>query len=85
MLGLEELLGAVAGEGFDDVGELATTVVALAGVAFGIFVGKDARGGLKDGFRGEVLAGDQLQAGVLPVEFLLDGFIEGGVGLGQGA
>ena len=46
VLGAEELFGAVAGEVFDDVGELAAAVVALAGVAFGVFVGEDGACGL---------------------------------------
>ena len=55
VVGAEEAFGAVAGEGFDDVGVLAATVVALSGVAFGVFVGEDGACGLEDGAADEVL------------------------------
>jgi hypothetical protein len=73
VFGAEQLFGAVAGEVFDDVGELAAAVVAAAGVAFGVLVGEDAAGGFEDGFGGEVFAGDEFEAGMLAVEFALDG------------
>ena len=44
VLGAEQLLGAIAGQVLDDVGELAAAVVALAGIAFGVLVGEDAAG-----------------------------------------
>ena len=65
VLGAEELLGAVARQVLHDVGELAAAVVALAGIAFGVLVGEDAAGGFEHRFGGEVLAGDQLELGVL--------------------
>ena len=73
MLGAEELLGAVAGQVLDDVGELAAAVVALAGIAFRVFIGEDGAGGLEHGAGDEVLAGDHLQAFVLAAAFVLDG------------
>ena len=72
VLGAEQLLGAVAGQVLDDVGELAAAVVALAGIAFGVLVGEDAAGGFQHGFRGEVLAGDQFELRVLPLHLVLD-------------
>jgi hypothetical protein len=41
MLGAKELPGAIAGQVFDDIGILAAAIVALARIAFGLFVGKD--------------------------------------------
>ena len=45
VLGAEELLGALARQVLDDVGELAAAVVALARIAFGVLVGEHAAGG----------------------------------------
>jgi hypothetical protein len=69
VLGAEELLGAVAGQVLDDVGELAAAVVALAGIALGVLVGEDGAGGLEHGAADEVLRGDHLQAFVLADDF----------------
>ena len=77
VFGAEELLGAVARQVLDDVGEFAAAVVALAGIAFGVLVGEDAAGGFEHRFGGEVLAGDQLELGVLALGFVLDGPSEG--------
>ncbi len=38
---VKQAFGAGSGEVFDDVGVLAAAVVALAGVAFGVFVGEN--------------------------------------------
>ncbi len=84
VLGAEELFGAVAGEGFDDVGELATAVVAFSGVALGVFVGKDGAGGLEHGARDEVLGGDHLETFVLAENFVLDLFGDLRIGGGEG-
>jgi hypothetical protein len=48
VFGAKELFGAVAGEGFDFVGVLAATVVALAGITFRVLVREDAAGGLQN-------------------------------------
>ena len=84
VLGVEELFGAVAGEVLDDVGEFAAAVVALAGVAFGVLVGEDAAGGFEDGFGGEIFAGDQFEAGVLAIGFVLNCVVDVGVDNGKG-
>ena len=77
VFGVEELLRPVSGERFQDVsGVLAAAVVAFAGVAFGVLIGVNAGGRLHDGFGGEVLAGDQLNAGVLALDFLLDEVVD---------
>jgi hypothetical protein len=84
VLGAEELLGAIPGQVLDDVGELAAAVVALAGIALGVLVGEDAGGGFEHRFGDEVLAGDQLELGVLALHLVLDGLIDLGIDFGQG-
>ena len=66
VLGAEEGLEPVAGEVLHRVDEFAAAVVAVAGVALGVFVGEDAADRLHDGGAGEVLAGDHLQPFLLP-------------------
>ncbi len=80
VFGPEESLGTIARDVLDDVGELAAAIVALAGIAFGVLVGKDAAGGFEDGFGGEILAGYELQPGILPFQFVLDSLIDGRIG-----
>ena len=69
VLRFEEFFRAVAGEVFHFIGEFAAAVIALAGIAFGVFVGEDAAGGFQNGFGGEILAGDQLDLAILAVGF----------------
>ena len=71
VVGAKELPGAVPGEVLYDVGELASAVVALAGIAFGVFVGEDGASGLEDGAADEVLGGDHLQAFVLAEDLIV--------------
>ena len=85
VLGAEQLLGAVAGQVLDDVGEFAAAVIALAGIAFGVLVGEDAAGGFEHRFGGEVLAGDQFELRVLALGFVLDGLVNFGVDFGESA
>ena len=85
VLGAEELLGAVAGQVLDDVGELAAAVVALAGIALGILVGEHRARGFEHGFADEVLRGDQFQAFVLAAGFVVDGGGDLGIGFVQRA
>ena len=85
VLGAEELLGALAGQVLDDVGELAAAVVALAGIAFGVLVGEDAAGGFEHGLGGEVLAGDQFELPVLARGLVLDRLVDLGIDFGEGA
>ena len=79
--GAKNLLDAVDGELLGHVNVLAATVVAAAGVAFGVFVGelRALRG--HDGGRGVVFAGDQLDVMLLAGVFSLDGSEDFGVGL----
>ncbi len=58
---------------FDDVGELAPAVVALARIAFGVLVREHTAGGVEYGLRSEVLAGDQFDLRVLALHLVLDG------------
>ncbi len=81
VFGVEELLGAVAGEVLDDIGELAAAVVALAGVAFGVLVGEDGSGGLEYGAGDEVLGGDHLEALVLAEDLVFN--LGGDFGVGS--
>src|SRR6516162_8691319 len=52
--------GALDRKSFNDVDEFATTVVAAAWVAFGVFVGQDRALRCQYSTRDEVFAGDQL-------------------------
>ena len=85
VLGAEQRLGAVDGQRLDDVHVLAAAVVALAGVAFGVFVREDRAGGLENRRADEVLRGDQFQAGILPFDFVPDGVRHLGVGVDERA
>ena len=73
VFGAEKFLGAVAGQVFHHVGKLAAAVVALAGIAFGIFVGEHRAHGLEHGFADKIFGGDQFQAFVLAANFVVDG------------
>ncbi|MNO97992.1 hypothetical protein D3C76_897220 [compost metagenome] len=84
VVGAEQLLGTVDGQLLDDVDVLATTVVALARVAFGVLVGQDRALGLHDCRAGVVFRSDQLDMLFLAQSFLLHGFEELGVVLGNG-
>ena len=79
-----KLLGAVDGDIFDLVVIPAATVVACAGIPFGIFIGKDGARGFEDGGRDVVLAGDQFERGLLPLAFEADQLGDFGIGLGDG-
>ena len=68
--GAVELAGAFAGDVLDDVDLLAAAVVALAGIALGVFVGKHAADRLHNRRRSEVLRCDQLHAAALACQLL---------------
>ncbi len=72
IFGFEKLLAPFARQVFDNISELAATVVTLAGIALRVFIGEDARRRFENGFRCEVLAGNQFEPGVLPIDFVLD-------------
>jgi hypothetical protein len=66
-----------------DVDELAAAVVALAGIAFGVLVRQDRAGGFEHGRAHEVFRRDQLEAAVLPVQFVAQRGGDLGIGLGE--
>jgi len=78
-LGAEQLAGPLDGEQLNLVHRLAAAVVSFAGITLGVFVGENATLGGEDGGRGVVLAGDHLEAGLLPLAFGQDGFPDGRV------
>ena len=83
VLGTEELLGAVDRELLDHVDILAAAVIAAAGIAFGIFVGKKRAGCLKHGLGDDVLRSDQLDLVLLTIVLFLDRIPDFGIGLLQ--
>src|ERR1700686_3957712 len=85
MFGSEQLFSAVASQVFDHVDEFASAVIALPGITLRVFVRENAAGGLQNCFGGEVFAGDQFEAAVLALDFVLDGFVNVGVGDGKRA
>jgi hypothetical protein len=80
VVGAEEFLRAVDGEGLDGVHVLTAAVVALAGVALGVLVRHDASLGLHHRLGDVVLRRDHLQVGLLPSFLARDGFGDRGVG-----
>ena len=80
-IGAEDLLHAVNGQLLGHVHVLAATVVALAWVAFGVFVGELGALRPHHGGGGVVLAGDQLDVVLLAGVFSLDGSKQLGIGL----
>jgi len=84
VVGTEQLFGAVDGQLLDDVDVFATTVVALARIAFGVLVGQHAALGFHDGRAGVVFRGDQLDVMFLALGFLLHRGKQVGVETGEG-
>ena len=80
----EKLLGAVYGQVFGDVHELAAAVIAPSGIAFGVFVGHDAALGLHDRPGDHVFRRDQFDLVLLAVKLIVDGAGNGRVTVGQG-
>ncbi len=83
VISAEQLLGAVDGQLFDNVDVLATTVVALAWIAFGVLVGQGRALSFHDGRTGVVFRGNQLDVFFLTQSFLLHGGKQIGVVLGD--
>ncbi len=83
VLGAEELLRPVDGDGLDDVGRSAPAVVPLAGVSLGVLVGEDGAHGREHGDRDVVLRGDQLEGVVLTRRLAPDGGSDLRVHLGK--
>ena len=72
ILGSEELADAVDGYLLHFVHHLAAAIVALAGVAFGVFVGQARTHGPHDLFADVVLRGNKFHASVLSLILFLD-------------
>lgn len=72
VVGMEELLGALNGEGFNLVHVFVAAVVALTGVAFAVFVGEDGAHGFQNVGGDVVFAGDEFEAVALADFFLMD-------------
>ncbi len=84
VFGVEELPGALPRKVLDFIGILTATVIALTGIAFGVFVGEDAARGFEDGLGGKVLAGDELDLAVLATRFREDELVDSRIYFGQG-
>ena len=65
VLGAEQRLGAVDGQLLGEVHEFAAAVVALAGIALGVFIGEHRAHGLQHRFGNEIFRRDQFEAGAL--------------------
>ena len=72
VVGAEQLLGARDGERLDYVDVLAAAVVALARIAFGVFVGHHRALRFEHRLAHDVFRRDQLQVVLEPVRFFLD-------------
>ena len=72
IFGIEELADAVDGQLLYLVDHLAAAVVALARVAFGVFVGQVGTHGLHDLVADKVFTGNQLDASQLALMLLFD-------------
>ena len=79
----EKLLCALDGEAFCHVNKFATTVVTLAGVAFGVLVGENRTLRFEHCTRNEVLGGNHLEEVALATEFVLQYCSNLGVNLGE--
>ena len=80
----KQLLGPLNRQGLNRIHVLTTAVVALAGQTFGVLVGEDRALGFHHRPRREVLASNQLQVALLPLQLLLDQATNGGISRCQG-
>ena len=83
VLGAKEFLGARDRQRLCHVDELATAVVPLARIAFGVLVGQHRPGGVEHGLADEVLGRDELEAAILAMHFVRDGGGDLRVGIGE--
>ena len=84
VIGAEQFLGAFDGQLLGHVHVFAAAVVALARVAFGVFVGEHRTLGFEHARAGVVFRGDQLDVVFLAPALVGDGLGEFGVVLGDG-
>src|SRR5947199_4209401 len=71
VLGAEKFFGALARQILHNVSEFTTPVIAFARISFGVFIREHRAHGFQHCFADEVLRGDQLQALVLPPDFVV--------------
>ena len=83
VLGAEQLLGALDGERFRDVDELAAAVVALAGISLGILVGQDRALGFENRAADVVFRRDQFDVALLARQLAGDGGVNFGIQLAE--
>ncbi len=79
----EQLLGALDRQRFDDVDPFAAAVIAVARIAFGIFVGQHRALRFQYRAADDVFRRDQLDLVALAAEFAANGGGDVGIGLGQ--
>ena len=79
MLGAEQRRRPVPGQVLDLVGDDVAAVVAPARVALGVLVREHRGRGREHRRRGEILRGDQLQCGPLPLDLTLEQVVQLGV------
>ena len=84
VLGAEQLLRAGVADLLGAVDDLATAVVAAAGVSLGVLVGQGRAERSQHRGAGEVLAGDELQPSAQPVQLVEDDTRDLGVLVLQG-
>ncbi len=82
--GTEQLFGALDSQGFNHIHILATTVVALGGVTFGVLVGQLGALGFHDAGAGVVLGRNQLDMLFLTTGLVCDGLPQLGIIAGNG-
>src|SRR3546814_15891613 len=80
---VEKLLGAVTGELLDFIRWSAALIIALAWIAFGIFVGEDRSLRFQHRFRNAIYGGDQFDLIFLTFQFIADGRDDGGIAFGH--
>ena len=73
VIGTEQLLGPVDGQLLDHINVLATAVVTLARITFGVLVGQAAALGFHHPLAGVVFRGDQLDVVLLTAFLGVDG------------
>ena len=84
-LAAEQLLGALDRQGLDRVRRRAALVVAAAGIAFGIFVGEDRALRLEHRLADDILRRDQLDLGLLALQFVVDRVLDRGIVFAEAA
>ena len=82
---VEQLFGALDRQRLDRVRRSAALIVTSPGIALGIFVGQHRALGLEHGARDDILRCDELDLGLLTVEFGSDRFGHLAIGVGERA